>query len=85
MEVLDRVKWMLARGSVPRQVSAARWLDVLDCIGHPRNSWFATPESAVLADEEVITHPTAVQSALRRAGFQACAWLVSQDCRIWKD
>ena len=35
-------------------------------------------------NRDVITHPTAAQSVVMKAGFQACAWLVSQDCREWK-
>ena len=33
---------------------------------------------------EPITCPTAAPSTVRRAGFQACVWLVSQDHRVWK-
>jgi len=32
---------------------------------------------------KAITRPTAARSAVGRAGFQACAWLVSQARRIW--
>jgi hypothetical protein len=63
------------------QVSAARWLDVLDCMGHPRNSWFAAPESAVLADDKGCHYTS---NCVRRARLQVCAWLVSQDRGVWK-
>jgi hypothetical protein len=38
------------------QVSAASSLDVLDRMGHPQNSWFATPENTILTDEEGYHH-----------------------------
>ena len=35
-------------------------------------------------NRDAITRPTAAQSAVMKAEFQACAWLVSQDCRVWR-
>ena len=48
------------------QVNAPCWLDVLDRMGHPWNSWFATPESAILMDEEGCHHTSKYSSGLVR-------------------